>query len=367
MVLEQSDFETKRIVFLIDTDIQLLNATRFILSHGLRGKSDAIIQMKSQNATHRIKALSDSGIFKNIFSIELDKHTCFERIEILAALVQPSLYMRIKHRIELRDKYDLVFLAFATKTFDFIIFAIGNPVVYGYDDGLGSYVGNPYYDNYKRGYLTCRNIFGRGYIVDTLFLNNPDCFHGNEALCVLPLSSKISSADEMAINRVFSFDPEKTEDYPRCIYLNQAVTDIPNYIENEKELADKMINEFGTDCLVRLHPSEKRRYVYKSYNLDNNNNMWELTCSRQIFDDSVLVGFFSTAQFTPKLIDDIEPYLIFTFHLYNGIEKKKTESYMKYISLFEDHYRNKGRIFVPKSLDDYEYDLKLIKSMVKTQ
>lgn len=361
MVSEQLSFENISIVFLIDTDIQLLNALYFVFSYGLTGKTDAIIQMKSRNAEARINALRESKVFKNIYVLKLDTHSALERVEILIALIMPNLYMKKKHNLDLKSKYDSVFLAFSTKTFDFTIAAIGSKSIIGYDDGMGSYIGDPYHDNYKKRYILARKLFGHEYNVDTIFLNNPLCYNGAKKVSVRPLKLKLSEDQEQIINNIFNYVP--VYNYPKCVFLNQPVTDIFDYLQVEKSLVDRTNDILGGHFLLRLHPSEKRSEVYELYEdkIDKTNNMWELTCAKFDSDNYVLIGCFSTAQFSPKLMNDKEPYLVFTYKIFSNLDEKRKTAFDRYINFFKGKYREKNRIFVPNNIEEYSDIIKNIK------
>ena len=359
---EISNFNNTKIVFLVDTDIQLLNALYFILSHGLKGKTDVIIQMKSRNRGTRIDLLKSSGIFNNIYTLKLDNHHFAEKFEILLALIQPDMYMKIKHKMTLRKKYDIVFLAFATKTFDFVIAAIKPKEVYGYDDGMGSYIGDPFCDNYKKMYLYMRKLLGREYKVHEVFLNNPSCFNGLNSVNIHPLRQNIAESDVRLLYDIFEHKQKKRIECIMFFFLNQAVTDLPDYIVMEKNLVDELDRISEGDFILRFHPSEKRRDIYSIYNdkIDASNDMWELWC-KDIVEDSVLVGFFSTAQFSPKLIYNREPYLIFTFKLIKGLDEKKKRVFERYVEYFKSKYKNKEKIFIPSTIDEYIYNLQCIR------
>lgn len=357
-MFEKSSLKNKRIVFLIDTDIQLLNALYFVLSNDLGGKTDAIIQMKSRNGEKRIDSLKRSGVFKNIYSLKLDKHYFAEKIEILIALFQPNLYMRLKHRIRLKRRYDTVFLAFATKTFDFVIAAIKPKKVYGYDDGMGSYIGDPFRDNYKKGYLKARKLLRREYNVNEVFLNNPLCFNGTNTVNVYPLRETLSEEDDRLINEVFDYKPHEGIEHAKYYFLNQAITDIDDYIGIERSLVDKLDRISGGDYILRFHPSERRRDIYSAYKdkIDIRNNMWELSC-KNISDNNVLIGTFSSAQFSPKLLYNKEPYLIFTFKVFEGLDSRKKILFEQYVDFFRNKYENKGKVLVPNTIEEYAYFL----------
>ncbi|MBR4173854.1 MAG: hypothetical protein IKR56_00770 [Lachnospiraceae bacterium] len=357
---KNSDSENGRGVFLIDTDIQLLNAARFILSRDLFGKMDAIIQMKSRNAKERIAKLRQIGIFDNVYDLELDKHSKLEKFYILLALMFPGIYLKKRFGMDIKGRYDEIYLAFATKTFDFIIAGSGCKNIIGYDDGMGSYIGDPYTDNYKNGYMKMRRLLGHDYRVDIIYLNNPACYHGVNGKELFNILASNGTCDDTVINELFSFRTPDDLEGKKYIFLNMGITDLSGYIEWEKDLAECMDEAVEGECIVRLHPSEKRSQVYESMQRDKTCNMWELICARQIGDDSVLTGFFSTAQFSPKLMNDAEPYLIFTFMMSDDFPADKKEKFADYVRYFRTKYRDGSKIYLPESKEEYKEIIKSI-------
>lgn len=354
MLLNKSNSEHYRELFLIDTDLQLLNAIHFILSHHQKGKMDAIIQMRSRNADERISRLKEVGIFDKVYCIPLDKHSRYERFEILIALLFPRKYIKKKYNLDIWGIYNSIYMSFATKAFDFLIAASGCNNVIGYDDGMASYVGDPFTDNYKKRYLIVRKLLKRDYCVDTIYLNNPACYNGDRKKKIKNLQSDEEYDGKELINYIFSFQTPDDLENQRNIFLNMPITDVPGYIEHEKELAEIMKDITKGDSIVRLHPSEKREDIYNSLKLDKTNNMWELICRHYITDNSLLVSCFSTAQFSPKLLNDTEPYLVFTFMMFDDLSEFKQQQFQEYVSFFKTKYEDCSKIYLPKTIDEYK-------------
>ena len=85
---------------------------------------------------------------------------------------------------------------------------------------------------------------------------------------------------------------------------------------------------------------------------DNNNFPWELICSKEINDNTVLIGVFSTAQFSPKELYNIEPYIIFLYKIIKpvGIDIKAID---EMTALLKNTYRNKTKIIIPNNIDEF--------------
>lgn len=344
----------EEIAFLIDSPIQLYNAIQYILSNGLKGKTDAFIQAKFRNEQILITALKENTIFRNIYILSQDKNGLLKHFGILCGLLFPKVYLYIVHRLNFWTiRYNKIFIAFATKTFDFIIAASNCKQIIGFEDGIGSYLGDPFRDNYRHRYLVLRQMLGHDYQVPIVYLNNPALYSGVKARMAENITRGIASGDAELLYKIFQYKRSNLYLKNRMVYLNQPITHINRYYEDEGKILSILKESAGTNFILRLHPGEKKVQLYKDYNIDTDGNMWEILCKEDISDEHILVGYFSTAQFMPKFISDSEPYLIFTFELY---QKPKSNIYNNYLELMETvrkSYRNKSKIFIPKTIEEY--------------
>ncbi len=82
---------------------------------------------------------------------------------------------------------------------------------------------------------------------------------------------------------------------------------------------------------------------------------WEIICMNCPMGDKVLASYASTACFTPKSIFDEEPYIFFLYEmdeLKSWRQSEISDNMIQYIQKFSDTYRDKTRIFFPKSLNE---------------
>ncbi len=102
----------------------------------------------------------------------------------------------------------------------------------------------------------------------------------------------------------------------KIVVLTQPHLDV-NTGESHDQKLYECLNDLADNVVVRMHPRQKDGFKNFKYELDATNNMWELMCSQEITDDNVLIGECSTAQFTPFIIANKQPWLIFLFKIYN--------------------------------------------------
>ena len=81
-------------------------------------------------------------------------------------------------------------------------------------------------------------------------------------------------------------------------------------------------------------------------------DMWELVCADQITDSHVLVSVFSTAQITPKLLYNKEPYLILLYNLYPGLLPQMREEILGLIGQIRNVYTRPKKVFLPNTLEE---------------
>ena len=95
--------------------------------------------------------------------------------------------------------------------------------------------------------------------------------------------------------------------------------------------------------------------------VDDTGNLWELICCNGLIaQDAVLVGFTSTAQFLPKQLMDEEPYIVLLHRLAEpGIIRDRLEVAASQI---EGMYRDRSRVFMPETAEEYRACLQQIKA-----
>ena len=76
--------------------------------------------------------------------------------------------------------------------------------------------------------------------------------------------------------------------------------------------------------------------------------MWELIALDDLSEDDVLICFFSTAAFTPKILFDKEPKIIFLFDLL----PEKMFNAKELVSGLSEIYSNSNKVMVPTTIDE---------------
>ena len=116
---------------------------------------------------------------------------------------------------------------------------------------------------------------------------------------------------------------------------------------------DSILQELcPTQALLRLHPRDTLPED-TALSVDEIRNLWELECIRQIGDDHVLIGAFSTSQFMPKILTGREPTIICTYKLlFSDLSRDPWPEVDRFISAFRKNYSGRDKIFCPETMEE---------------
>lgn len=91
------------------------------------------------------------------------------------------------------------------------------------------------------------------------------------------------------------------------IYLEQPVDAAETELIQRQRATLALLSEiYGDRLIVRRHPGMKNEKK-GDYRYDTDYDMWELVAAKQISRENILIGEYSTAQITPKLLFGKEP------------------------------------------------------------
>lgn len=349
--------------FVCETPLHLLNTVNFVVNteENLKGKCDLYLYHQFADSDRLSDRLKASGLFRQVydFSPYSPKQNRLQKAATFVHLLQPMRYLKRHCQNKWKNDctYEHLMLGYFTMFSDHLrqVFPEARPVLI--EDGIGSY----YIDDLEKTArsrplaLINRYFLGRrlSYLPETIYLNSPAYRPGDrykvqrlEPLCrenpALPF-----------LKEFFAYRPETRYAAHKIIYLTQPLKEITpkaNAIE-EKVLSLLPPDDF----LVRVHPRQDKQQ-YDQFVQDESNNIWELISADQITDDHLLIGAFSTAQFSPKMIFDKEPQLLFLYQIYGGFPNTEP-----LIECLKRAYRSPEKIMVPKNLDELQQILNSFK------
>ena len=161
------------------------------------------------------------------------------------------------------------------------------------------------------------------------------------------------------VQRVFHYQNDDRYRENRGVYIASADTkDDTNLASNIIEL-EKCLMDLKMNFIVRIHPREKNDSdKYKGFMIDKGDLMWELICRDYITDDHILIGEYSTAQFSPKIMYDKEPWLILLYKILNRRRGSDTINTMEtVIDTIKSSYSNPEKVIVINDFEEIRYTL----------
>lgn len=226
------------------------------------------------------------------------------------------------------------------------------------DEGVGGYSGDPVVGNLSWRQKLFSAVFRRGVSVA-----RPECTYmynvKNAARHTAFTVNQMPPLDEEFLSKarkVFELPDGIARTDRRIIWLTH-----PDAMERSTEALDRRLSEYlysyRDRILVRKHPRDDRDDLYEAFTQDDGKRMWELMLPLLGMEDMTLLGTFSTAQMTPKLLYDLEPQVLFLCPYYREIyDPKQYDEIMDAIREFRELYREPSRvIFIEdlKELADY--------------
>ena len=218
-----------------------------------------------------------------------------------------------------------------------------------YEEGIGSYIrgisfGYRFYHKWFLGLLLTKIPKSP----DRLLLYSPSMLtYSVPDTVVVDRLPRICNVE--LINYLWDYEPRPGR-LRRFILMEQ-----PNNDNNEQVELFHLFKMY--DAAVKMHPRSPFKGLYSDMEIiDDWNGTWEIICLNDNVQDSVIVSLCSTACFTPKLLFDFEPVVIF---LENILEEKSVdeEIFRGIVNKLKECYRDKNKVIIPDSVEDLGFIL----------
>lgn len=343
-----------------NTPLQVLGAINIVVNDvaGTRSNTDLFITGNFRDADGIYDRIQESNLFSTVVRCwpkakksgklhTLKELTNSSAIWAAYHLSDSSILGKSYHQIFVGDN-DLVGIALnlQSEKADILV----------YDDGIDTYSGNCILGRVSGTY----RLIGKplhlgvfGYRIKAVFVNCKSFCHTaiSPNIEQLPLLNEDNPAVLLA-KTIFHYRTESQVLKKRFILLGQPMEEIPGY--NGKTFSSMIpATVDSSEFLYRAHPRQQDLQKEK-FELDSIGNMWELECIFGMRNEHVLIGYYSTAQMTPKLIANKEPYLIFLYKLFlNNSDMAETKKYEKIIAALQAVYAEKHKIFIPDTVEDF--------------
>lgn len=345
---------------LVSTEFQLFSVLKFVQNNteGSRNNADLFIYQEIPNYQEKIKKITKLNLFKNIFVVRklYDSNSKFVRkIVTFSRGIRFSYFRKIMCPEVKSEHYLILMVGSYNHISQYFCNSFQHDYLYYIDDGLGSYNGNVHNTNIRPLNKLLMKTLHKYDEVEKLYVN---CL----GMCKSKISRSINQIpvslenDNNCIKSIF--EEEKDAVYKRgdLIYLRYPEKDVQTHFSKVDECIKKVCSKYKDDFIIRRHPRDINSPIKDEYRYDLVNNFWENVCANEIVDTNILIGDYSTAQFTPKVLFNKEPYVVFLFLLFPHSDNYKLE-YMEVVKSLQEVYQDHSKVIIPKNIDDFKLAL----------
>ena len=351
-------------LFICDTPYQLLNVLNIVF-HDYDIDTDEkcvtrdlyiINQFKS--ASNLKDRIAEKNIFSHVYLLKKDD-TKFMKVGIKRHIRMSADFLGPRTFLSKRFKdydmsqlsyedYDVVYASGAFSTVAAILKINPRAKFILYDDGLGSYSGD-FLIRSSGGKLNrafCMLFHVGSYVCkpEKLLINNVSICHSTSVKKedIYPLPSFDKSFVEFC-NEIFDC---VDVDNKKIVWLSQPMDCSVGAMETRDLVRDVLLN-FKKDITVRMHPRDLDKEYYQAFNIDDGKDLWELSILNRNPEELILLGSYSSAQITPKILFDFEPTLVFLFLLNSQTSTEEKTTLMEKVKEIKSIYKYPDRVFVP--------------------
>lgn len=300
--------------------------------------------------------LSKAGIFRKVIKADfVNNYSLTKKIKLF---LFPKTFKAISDLQE--DSYSrLIVQSFFYASL--VARKINYKEIFLIEDGLSTYTSRVFSSKKRRVFFKFFNVLfmrKKNISVDGCYVYNSKLMVSNDIKTkVLP---KISTKTYEILKKVFMYT--RTDETERNItFLGSPYYGIKDLLEYPQtaskkfeifcdEIVKKVLGSCRKSIIYRKHPREDIDYegFFDNLTIDDNDSIWELISEDEITNDSIIISFFSTAAFTPKILYNTEPYVIF---LYDILNEKVFNADLLVLGL-KELYKNSSKVLVPKTIDE---------------
>ena len=224
------------------------------------------------------------------------------------------------------------------------------------EDGLGSYDSVLDKDSKMKQDTVFRIFYKKRplELCKRIYLYEPNCVINNSYKKEVYEIPKIKKNTQIAetISNIFTGDV--IEIHQKVIFLEAWFNKLDQY-EYQRELIQVVIDAIGSENVgIKKHPNGICKVdLYKNNNVIEGISSFELNNFYYSLNNKIIISIISTASFTPKMIYDEEPYVIFLYKIFllrfTCPEWNETG---KVIEKIKSNYKKPSKIIVPESINE---------------
>lgn len=372
------------------TNLQILNTTNARINLYGDKKADLYVRMGRHISRDLIAAVRESGVYENVYILDpivlSYKNMKLGFIPHLKVLLLKRAYLEaydalMDHTAPNR-KYERVLLAwfYAENAFVINYFAKNTDhlAITLVDEGTGSYcykkkelyfpmfMAGRWKDRLRRN-LTERPIAKRlSKNIDTMILYQPE--YCQEDIDYTKLTMPKIHKDTNPIMYEILCKAGRSLDHTQFIHYNKRryyyfslfSQEGKSFDDVSVQILDTMVNaSFEKQAVCKLHTGNTHHATHFAKNYED-----RIHVDREVYifeslyaqlddpGDKVLVSCASTATLNPKFMFGYEPYVIFTYRLYNTYRQCGVERDDWISSALLDAYEDKSKVLIPNSMDE---------------
>lgn len=347
--------------FICETEYQILNTVKYVLGNIYEEfgeeqvNTDIYINVIRRISPEVVNNIMNAGVFSNVYtysykSIEYDRGIS-GYIYKINKFVNPKKYViSLCEDIDVTKKYDYIYIAFHSPFVYAMSLTYKRSQIRFIDDGLATYSDLVPRFGFIKGQFRywIMGVKSPWDSIDKAYVNNVSICKFSQVNELVQLYHPVDDKSKKTINDIFSYSKDRDYDEKRLIFFSQP------HETHEPYTIDYRVLEYistRSDYIVRLHP-EDTIVVDEDITVDNSNQMWELLCKDCVNEDTILVGMFSTAQVTPKILYDIEPVIVFTYRMYEEyLSKREIEEFDEVTKRILSLYGS-NKVFCPSSMEE---------------
>ncbi|MDO4197496.1 MAG: hypothetical protein Q4D13_00735 [Erysipelotrichaceae bacterium] len=356
-----------RYFYYVNSAYQLMNVLN-LNNHRKNGfeniedyKADLFLLNTFNGADKIYGHLKEKDYFDNVYIIDKKTnkgklHTVYSLLDSLSS----SFYFSSKYGFEksfLKNKYDVISTPKYSIFVDQICRMNRKAEIELFEEGSASYNPIDLLEMQPRLYKKVDKVLHNGVDLTEykrIYLVNEDMYFSDYKDRVI----EIPKFDDDFLNELcVLFEDINRQSVDKPIYW------ISQFLNNEEfnRMVDEVlsnVNKYHDDVLFCQHP---RNHMDNKYGFaeSDGSHIWELkVLGMKDINEKLLVAIHSTACFSPKMLFDKEPFIIFIYKLGSYEVSNMTPAFEKMIEVFKNSYSNPDKVMIPEDMEELKECLK---------
>lgn len=338
------------ICFVCCRPFQLLNAINYIINNSKENKKCRIDLLLADSCTN-VDLDKLKKYFENIYFFhERTKWSRLMKLKLFVFL-KKEMNKDLKNvEIKKLKKYDIIFGTSYNSTLVRLCNCNRNAQIIFLEDGIGTYMNDDYLAHEKSKFSNLLKLFHRGVL--SLKIKELYCYHPELVNIKKRFPYRqLPFLNESIINElkeVFNYIENEQYSQKQIVYFTSDKTWEEKYNFKEEFFYDELY-KYKDNMILRFHPNNLKD-EYREMDVDKINQLWEIQC-KNVHERQVLIGIFSTAQFSPYLFYNKECYIIL---LYKLVFPPDSYLHKQCDAIVENLKKSIHRMYTPHTIEEYK-------------